>query len=120
VDQFYTQLLVLSDEDVETSKCLLPLPDECSECPPGGKNVCKNSNFVTAAPFREEAQQHFHATDWPFVLTVARRRATAKQKAGFVGSARERREPSLESTVTKSELLATTPFAAMFPDYSRR
>jgi hypothetical protein len=84
------------------------------------KKLVKILNFVTAAPFREEALQHFHATDWPFVLTVARRRATAKQKAGFVGSARERREPSLESTGIKSELLATMPFVAMFHDYSRR
>jgi hypothetical protein len=86
----------------------------------GEKTFVKNSNFVTAAPFREEAQQHFHATDLPFVLIVAKRRATANQKAGFVGSARERQEPSLESTVTKSELLATMPFVAMFHDYSRR
>ena len=86
----------------------------------GETKFVKISNIVTAAPFREEAPQHFHATDWPFVLIVAKRRATANQKAGFVGSAGKRREPSLESTGTKSELLATMPFVAMFHDYSRR
>jgi hypothetical protein len=48
---FIRNSFVLSDEDVETSKCLLPLPDECSECPPGRKNVCKKLEFCDGSPF---------------------------------------------------------------------
>jgi hypothetical protein len=48
---FIRNSFVLSDEDVETSKCLLPLPDECSECPPGKKKVSKNLEFCDGSPF---------------------------------------------------------------------